>query len=193
MRAFARWSSNNDGPAWPWAQSVPLAATPPKPQATVTPEQYASIVGRAKSLRDRTAIELLWATGCRLSELARVKVEHVDLLGGFITVPKTKAGRPRVVPLTDAATRACRRQIGRREEGSLLSMTPRAIQLMLRRLGAPTPHAWRRGWAVEALRGGVSEASVRAAAGWKSGAMVVRYCAELSGELAIAEFRRSRS
>ena len=46
----------------------------------------------------------------------------------------------------------------------------------------PSAHAWRRGWAVQALRSGVSETSVRAAAGWSSGAMVARYTRALSGE-----------
>lgn len=192
VRAFGRWASVNDGPSWQWSASVPLAATPPKPQATVTIEEYAAVSTRTTSLRDRTVIELLWATGMRVSELARVMVEDVDILGGYITVPKAKAGRPRVVPLTDAAVRACRRHIGGRQRGSLLGMSPHAIQLLLRRLDAPTAHAWRRGWAVQALRQGVSEASLKAAAGWSSGAMVARYTSAVSGELAISEFRRSR-
>jgi hypothetical protein len=37
----------------------------------------------------------------------------------------------------------------------------------------------------------VSETSVRAAAGWLSGAMVARYNRALSGELAVEEFLRS--
>ena len=37
----------------------------------------------------------------------------------------------------------------------------------------------------------VSETSVRAAAGWSSGAMVARYTSALSGELAVEEFRRT--
>lgn len=193
VRAFGRWSAANDGPAWPWSASVPLAATPPKPQPTVTPEQYAATVSATTSLRDRTVIELLWATGMRVSELARVTVEDIDLLGGYVTVPRSKAGRPRVVPLSEPATRACRRLIGGRETGSLLTMSSHAIQLLLRRLGAPTAHAWRRGWAVHALRYGVSEASVRAAAGWSSGAMVARYTNAVSGDLALAEFQRARA
>ena len=47
------------------------------------------------------------------------------------------------------------------------------------------------GRAVQALRNGVSETSVRAAAGWSSGAMVARYARALSGELAVEEFQRS--
>jgi hypothetical protein len=41
------------------------------------------------------------------------------------------------------------------------------------------------------LRSGVSEASVKAAAGWSSGAMVSQYTRTLSGELALEEFSRS--
>ena len=44
---------------------------------------------------------------------------------------------------------------------------------------------------VEALRNGVSEASVRSAAGWSSGAMVARYTRALSGELAVSEFHQA--
>ncbi len=40
------------------------------------------------------------------------------------------------------------------------------------------------------LRLGVSETSLRAAAGWSSGAMVARYTRALSGELAVDEFQR---
>ena len=69
-------------------------------------------------------------------------------------------------------------------------MSGNAIRLRLQRLDAPSAHAWRRGWAVESLRNGVSEASVKAAAGWGSGAMVSRYTTTLAGELAIDEFRK---
>jgi hypothetical protein len=57
--------------------------------------------------------------------------------------------------------------------------------------GFQSAHAWRRGWAVQALRSGVSETSVGAAAGWSSGAMVARNTSALSGELAVVEFRRT--
>ncbi len=190
VRAFGRWAVDNDGPAWSWWRQVPLAAVAPTPQATVSLADYSAVRQRARSMRDRLVIELLWSSGLRVSELARVRVEDVDIAGAFISVPRSKTGRPRVVPISDQAVRLCRRVVSGRVEGSLLGMTPHAIQQLLKRLGAPSAHAWRRGWAVNALRGGVSEASVRAAAGWSSGAMVVRYTSAVSGALAIEEFRR---
>jgi hypothetical protein len=44
---------------------------------------------------------------------------------------------------------------------------------------------------VSALRMGVSETSVKAAAGWTSSAMVSRYTSALPNELAMAEFKRT--
>ena len=192
IRAFGKWAATHDGPVWLWAATVPLATVQPKPQPTVSADEYRVVLSRAGSLRDRTVVELLWSTGMRVSELARVTVQYCDVAGGWIVVPRSKTGRPRIVPLGDGAVSSCRRQIGQRTEGSLLGMSSHAIQLLLRRLAAPTAHAWRRGWAVHALRHGVSEASVRAAAGWSSGAMVARYTSAVSGELAIHEFRRAQ-
>ena len=72
-------------------------------------------------------------------------------------------------------------------------MSTNAIRLRLQRLDLPSAHAWRRGWAVQALRNGVSETSVKAAAGWSSGEMVARYTRALSGEIAVEEFQKSWS
>jgi integrase/recombinase XerD len=136
-------------------------------------------------------IEVLWSSGLRRSEIERMKIEHLDFVGGFIVVPTSKANRPRVVPMSPTAMRALRRLISSRTDGSVFGMTGNAIRLSLTRIGAPSAHAWRRGWAVHALRRGVSETSVKAAAGWRSGAMVSRYTTALSGELAISEFRNA--
>ena len=77
-----------------------------------------------------------------------------------------------------------------RSTGSVTQLTSDGIRSVLRRLNSPPAHAWQRGWAVHALRNGVSEVSVRTIAGWSSGAMVARYTAALSNELAVSEFER---
>lgn len=71
-------------------------------------------------------------------------------------------------------------------------MTTNAIRLCLMRLGASSAHAWRSGRAVQTLRSGASESSVRAAAaGWSIGAIVARATRALIGELTVEEFQRS--
>jgi integrase len=106
-------------------------------------------------------------------------------------VRQSKTGKPRIVPVPKSALRSLRKLAGTRKEGLALEMSSNAIRLVLQRAGLPSAHAWRRGWAVNSLSMGVSEASVRAAAGWSSGEMVSRYTRALAGELAINEFGRA--
>lgn len=50
--------------------------------------------------RDRTILELLYATGMRVTELIDLKVENVNLIMGFVKV-FGKGGKERIVPLGD--------------------------------------------------------------------------------------------
>ena len=189
-RAFGKWSNTNDYDIFTWWKMVPLAKETMRPQETTSETDYKNALCTASTLRDRALIEVLWSCGLRRSEIARLEVSDVNFSEGFLVIHTSKTGKPRIAPLSPTARHALRKHIGKRTQGSLFGMTTNAIRLCLQRLDAPSAHAWRRGWAVQALRNGVSETSVRAAAGWSSGAMVSRYTRALSGELAIDEFLR---
>ena len=191
VRAFGKWAQDCDYEVFGWWKHVPLAKELQRPQQTATDADYKRTLTAASTTRDKALIEVLWSCGLRRSEIARLEVSDVNFSGGFLVVQKSKTGKPRIAPLSPTARRALRKYTENRTEGSLFEMTPNAIRLCLQRLGAPSAHAWRRGWAIQALKGGVSETSVRAAAGWTSGAMVSRYTSALSGELAVEEFQRS--
>ncbi len=189
-RAFGQWAQSNEYDLFAWWKQVPLAKDVMRPQKTVVEADYRSALAQACTARDKALIEVLWSCGLRRSEIARLGIDDVNFADGLLIVRISKTGSPRVAPLSPGARHALRRHIGKRTQGSLFNMTTNAIRLCLQRLGAPSAHAWRRGWAVQALRCGVSETSVRAAAGWSSGAMVARYTRALSGELAVNEFQR---
>jgi len=189
-RAFGKWAQSNEYDLFGWWKQVPLAKDVMRPQETVVEADYRSALAQTCTARDKALVEVLWSCGLRRSEIARLEIEDMNFAEGFLIVRTSKTGKPRVAPLSPAARHALRRHICKRSQGSLFAMTPNAIRLCLQRLGAPSAHAWRRGWAVQALRCGVSETSVRAAAGWSSGAMVARYTRALSGELALDEFSR---
>ena len=191
IRAFGKWLADQGIPGFEWHKLLPLTKEKTFPQKTVIQSDYEKALINAKSSRDRAIIEVLWSCGLRRTELAVLEVTDIDFLGGYIVVRQSKTGKPRIVPLSPDAKRALRRYLQGRTEGSLFSVQSNTVRLILKRLNAPSAHAWRRGWAVQALRSGVSETSVRAAAGWSSGAMVVRYTRALSGELAVSEFQRS--
>jgi len=59
-----------------------------------------------KGYRDHAMLELLYATGIRVSELISLNLEDVDLIAGFIRC-KSK-GRERIIPLYRTAVKALR-------------------------------------------------------------------------------------
>ena len=190
LRRFAKWLDARGDHRMDWWIDIPLAVERPRPQATVTLDDYLAVQSRVTRPRDAVIVELLWCTGMRRSEIARAQLEHLDLAIGILTIPVSKTGKFRTVPLSPAALQALKGFLKERITGSVTQLTSDGIRSVLRRLNAPPAHAWRRGWAVHALRNGVSEVSVRTIAGWSSGAMVARYTAALSNELAVAEFER---
>ena len=60
-------------------------------------------VATARGLRDRALMELLYATGLRLSEVWRLELSDVELGEGRLVVCEGKGRRDRVVPLTERA------------------------------------------------------------------------------------------
>lgn len=191
VRAVGKWAEQQGYEAFMWWRQVPLIKETTKPQTTVTEADYRRVLKSGDTARDTALIEVLWSTGLRRSEIERLEIADVNLGESFVLVRKSKSGQPRVVPLSPQARQAIRRLIRGRHEGSVFQMSSNAIRLRLQRLGAPSAHAWRRGWAVRALRMGVSETSVKSAAGWTSSAMVSRYTKSLSSEIALEEFSRS--
>lgn len=153
--------------------------------------------------RDAAVIAVLWATGARRGEVARLDVEHLDLEAGTITIGKTKNGMPRRVPLDVDALGRLDRWLRRRgydagplfvaERGGRLSSNGIG-QMLGRRSEAAgvevSAHTFRRALATRWLRAGGGETALRSIAGWTSPAMVGRYTRMAAEELAHAEYRR---
>lgn len=58
--------------------------------------------GGAKAMRDRALLELLYATGMRVTEVVNLRLEDLDWEAGFVDCPG-KAERRRRIPLASAA------------------------------------------------------------------------------------------
>ena len=97
----------------------------------------------AEDIRDLAVLELAYASGLRLSELCRLRLEQLHLESGFVTVIG-KGNKERIVPVGDRAIGAIRDYLGRgRPE---LAGPGAPAQVFLSRKGRPLSRTdlWRR-------------------------------------------------
>jgi integrase/recombinase XerD len=136
---------------------------------------------RLKALRLQALMELLYASGLRVSELVGLTIQAVEAEREFILV-KGKGGRERLVPVSDSARRAVAdyvKVLRRESEGSVKWLFPSSgasghltrqhFALELKRLaglagvGADriSPHVLRHGFASHLLAGGADLRAVQ--------------------------------
>lgn len=142
-------------------------------------------VRRPAGLRDRAMIELLYATGLRVSELVCLRLNDVDL-EGRVLLARGKGSKERMVPIGSPAADAVKTYLARAREPLLgarrsrdLFVTPRGGRLtrqgfakVLRRHAraagiqrAISPHKLRHSFATHLLEGGADLRAVQAMLG----------------------------
>ena len=104
--------------AWP---SLPKYLSPDEVERLLAAPDTA----RPAGLRDRALLELLYATGLRVSELVNLRPADVHLQAGYLTCTG-KGEKQRVVPIGNEATMWVERYV-REARGSLLGSEPRRV------------------------------------------------------------------
>jgi integrase/recombinase XerD len=151
---------------------VPRAITPQEVARLLAQPMLSGGATSPEALRDRAMLETLYSTGMRVSELVALNLDDLDLERGAIRC-SGKAGRERVVPLSEGAVQALRVYLGRgrpaiafgddtalflNHRGSRL--TRQGFWLILKtyahqaRIGDITPHTLRHTFAAHQLRQG---------------------------------------
>ena len=162
----------------------------------------------ASAVRDRAIVELLYATGIRVSELCAVDVDDVDDERRTVRV-LGKGGKERVAPFGGPAARAL--ADWRRHRGALVTarsgpalflgvrggrIDPRSVRAIVHRLAAEAeipdlaPHGLRHSAATHVLEGGADLRSVQELLGHSSLATTQRYT-HVSVERLRAAFRQA--
>lgn len=85
------------------------------------------LIAATNNLRDTTIVEVMYATGCRVSEVTGMMIENVDLDGRTAKVTG-KGDKQRMVPLTNRAAENLRAYLQGRTEGFAFIAEP-TIQL----------------------------------------------------------------
>ncbi len=130
--------------------------------------------GEKMAVRDRTILELLYATGLRVSELIGLKKGDVNLNGGFV-VALGKRSKERVVPLGSYSRDAIKAYLEtQKPPGQYLfpnrhggMITRQAIWKIIRKYGLQlhkgrvSPHTIRHTFATHLLEGGADLRSVQ--------------------------------
>ena len=125
-------------------------------------------LGGASRTRDRAILELLYASGLRVSELAGLDLDHVDRTERTVRV-LGKGRKERIVPYGNQAARALEAWLGQRGEadGALFTnarggrLTVRSVHTIVRRSARAagitrrvSPHTLRHTFATHLLDGG---------------------------------------
>ena len=110
-------------------------------QGYLEPSKIKSLISHTGNLRDRTILSLLWATGCRLTELLMLKVEDIDMKEQVFlmwTLKRKLKRRYQRIVLVDRATIALVRKYllaYRIKKGLLFSITGRRVQQIVYEAG----------------------------------------------------------
>lgn len=151
------------------------------PRDVVTALVEAPDVARPSGVRDRTVLELLYATGMRASECLDLRLEDVNLTAGYV-ICTGKGRRQRLVPVGAEATAWVARYLKearplhtRRRDCGRLFVNPRGGRLSRQSLwaivrhaaaragvrGRVSPHMLRHSFASHLLEGGADLRSVQ--------------------------------
>lgn len=88
---------------------------------------------KAQGVRDVAMLELLYATGMRISELIELDISNIHLTMGFVRV-FGKGGKERIIPLGNGAIKACENYLGRARY-ELQGKYPKTDALFINRRG----------------------------------------------------------
>lgn len=112
------------------AKSIHLAKADKKLPQILTGSEVELLLSQpqcvdAKGFRDKAMLELLYATGIRVSELISLDVDDINLSAGFI---RCAAGsKSRIIPLYPAAVKALQNYMSQVRNGLIAEPTERAL------------------------------------------------------------------
>lgn len=140
LRRYYRWARRSGRVQLDPCLQVVAAKQPVRLPKTISEEQVEALLNAPDNtelgLRDRAMIEMLYATGLRVSELVNLGVLDLSLSDGVVRVVQGKGGKDRLVPLgaeaahwVDRYIRQARPALLRNRTSSALFVTARAAPM----------------------------------------------------------------
>ncbi len=116
-------------------------------------------------LRDKTIVRLLYSTGLRVSEIANLEINEIDLDERLLRIEKGKGEKDRIVPMSKEAKNVLEEYLRNRDTGPVFlgndgnSLNPEKIRYIFRKYSEKsgikcTPHTLRHTFATHMLEEG---------------------------------------
>lgn len=214
LKTFLRWYEREHEPP-DWKNPIAKVQAPKLSKEPLPPVPIADLRAMLATCerrtfagaRDRAALLCLLDSGCRAGEFLALDIGDVDIAGGAVTVRRGKGGKSRVTFLGARARKALLAYLRHRpgagagdplwasEQGARLTYS--GLRLLVQRrarlAGVPGPplHAFRRAFALGALRGGVDLVSLQRLLGHADLSVIRRYLAQSEEDLKAAHAKGS--
>jgi len=177
-----------------------LAVEPPKVERKIlpslTPEQVNTLINVADNLRDKCIISLFADSGMRLNELVNMKAQEIDWEVYTVTI-WGKGNKQRKAPFTNKTAILLGDWLSNNGHSpNIWGMNGRQVEWMLRNLEKQTgikcnPHSFRRGFACNLHRKGLSTLDIMHLGGWQDLNMVLRYTRSVTFEDCLAHYQKA--
>lgn len=89
----------------------------------LTEEEVERLISATTTLRDRALLETMYATGCRVSEITGMRIEHLDVTGHCVKVV-AKGKKEILIPLTGRAAESLTKYLEGRTKGFVFIAEP---------------------------------------------------------------------
>ncbi|MFC1979423.1 tyrosine-type recombinase/integrase [Chloroflexota bacterium] len=195
IRVFCNWLVRND-----YLKDSPLKKVdPPKSAkpilASITDKQVDLFIEKVDSLRDKAIISLFADSGMRLTELASIRHYDINWSNHTITI-WGKGNKQRKAPFAKRTAGLLSKVISQNGVGeNIWHMKPRGIQNMLLELAKETgfpcnPHSFRRGFACNLHRKGLSTLDIMHLGGWEDLSIVLRYTRSITFDDCLSHYHK---
>jgi site-specific recombinase XerD len=207
VKTFLKWYEQ-ETELGDWRNPIDKVKAPIVPLEPLDPVSVQTIKAMIQSdgrnaltdARDKAALLLLLDTGVRLAEFLALNREDVNMISGTIQIRSGKGRKPRNVYMGEKARQTLKRYLrARKDYNSALwvgrsgeRLTESGLRMMLRRRSAragvpvPSPHDFRRAFALERWRAGVDILTLSKLMGHTSLQVLNRYIKQAGEDLAQA-------
>jgi len=107
-----------------------------KAEYVLTPFEVDKIINTSESFEERVLIKCLYYGGMRISEVAKLEIQHIDFDRNTINIMESKGGKTRTIPFIDIGFKAdLKHLIGNRDKDKVFKQKKRMLQYKVECLG----------------------------------------------------------